>query len=100
MATNTHISAGRIVVMAISMVFLSCAWTGNAAASAYGWPLKPFHQQHAVRGFFGDPRIDWEIPHVQRAYRFHFGVVSLRRTARRCRPPLRGGSSFRTKRLS
>jgi hypothetical protein len=27
-----------------------------AAASAYGWPVKPFNQQHPVRGNFGDPR--------------------------------------------
>jgi hypothetical protein len=27
------------------------------AASAYGWPVKPFHEQHPVRAFFGDPRI-------------------------------------------
>ena len=26
-------------------------------AGSYGWPLKPFDQQHPVRGFFGDPRI-------------------------------------------
>jgi murein DD-endopeptidase MepM/ murein hydrolase activator NlpD len=25
-------------------------------ASAYPWPLKPFHQQHPVRANFGDPR--------------------------------------------
>jgi hypothetical protein len=27
-----------------------------AAASAYPWPLAPFHQPHPVRGNFGDPR--------------------------------------------
>ncbi len=25
--------------------------------AAYGWPVKPFHRQHPVRGYFGDPRI-------------------------------------------
>ena len=25
-------------------------------ALAYGWPVKPFNQQHAIRGSFGDPR--------------------------------------------
>ena len=65
-------SARRVVVAAISFFVLSCVWAANA--SAYGWPLKPFHQQHPVRGFFGDPRIDWEIPHVRKLYRFHFGV--------------------------
>lgn len=73
MPTNTaHLSARRIVAVATSFLVFSCVWTANAAA--YGWPLKPFHQQHPVRGFFGDPRVDWEIPHVRRAYRFHFGI--------------------------
>jgi hypothetical protein len=27
-----------------------------AAQEPYPWPLKPFHRQHPVRGFFGDPR--------------------------------------------
>lgn len=35
---------------------------------AYGWPLRPFHRQHPVRGFFGDPRISGGV------YAFHFGV--------------------------
>jgi len=25
-------------------------------AAAYGWPLKPFHKMHAIRGAFDDPR--------------------------------------------
>ena len=27
-----------------------------AANEPYPWPLRPFHQQHPIRGFFGDPR--------------------------------------------
>ena len=27
-----------------------------AVQQPYPWPLRPFHQQHPVRGFFGDPR--------------------------------------------
>jgi len=27
-----------------------------ASASAYPWPIKPFHQQHPIRANFGDPR--------------------------------------------
>jgi hypothetical protein len=27
-----------------------------AAQEPYPWPLRPFHRQHPVRGFFGDPR--------------------------------------------
>jgi murein DD-endopeptidase MepM/ murein hydrolase activator NlpD len=73
MATNTpQLSARRTVAAAIGVLLLFCA--APTDASAYGWPLKPFHRQHPVRGFFGDPRIDWEIPHVRKLHRFHFGV--------------------------
>lgn len=49
--------------------------TGNACAvpPAYGWPVRPFHRPHAVRGFFGDPR----LPGVYRGFgarSFHTGV--------------------------
>ena len=39
-----------------------------AAASAYGWPIKPFYQQHLVRGYFNDPRLSGDEEG------FHFGV--------------------------
>ena len=39
-----------------------------AAGSAYSWPLRPFFQQHAIRGYFNDPRLS----DTQRT--FHFGV--------------------------
>jgi Peptidase family M23 len=35
----------------------------------YGWPVKPFDQQHAVRGFFCDPRIG-----PRGGTSFHFGI--------------------------
>ena len=38
----------------------------------YGWPVKPFHKQHPVRGFFGDPRIGM-TPKGMRSS-FHFGI--------------------------
>ena len=37
-------------------------------ALPYPWPVKPFHRQHPVRGFFNDPRIHG----ASRA--FHFGI--------------------------
>jgi hypothetical protein len=37
---------------------------------AYAWPLKPFREQHPVRGFFGDPRI---ADHGE-SRQFHFGI--------------------------
>jgi Peptidase family M23 len=36
---------------------------------SYGWPVRPFDEQHAVRGFFCDPRIG-----AQGQKSFHFGV--------------------------
>ena len=39
-----------------------------AAASAYPWPLRPFYQQHAIRGYFNDPRLSGDETG------FHFGV--------------------------
>jgi hypothetical protein len=39
-----------------------------AAASAYSWPIRPFYQQHAIRGYFNDPRLSG--PETG----FHFGV--------------------------
>ncbi len=37
----------------------SCRGANGSAgrAPAYGWPVKPFHRQHPVRGYFGDPRV-------------------------------------------
>jgi murein DD-endopeptidase MepM/ murein hydrolase activator NlpD len=35
---------------------------------SYGWPVKPFDRQHAVRGYFCDPRI------AGRSRSFHFGI--------------------------
>jgi murein DD-endopeptidase MepM/ murein hydrolase activator NlpD len=39
-----------------------------AAAASYSWPLRPFYQQHAIRGYFNDPRLSG--PETG----FHFGV--------------------------
>src|SRR3954454_10763171 len=37
-------------------------------ASAYGWPLKPFANQHPIRAYFNDPRIELDV------FSFHFGI--------------------------
>ena len=44
------------------------------AAQAYGWPVKPFHRQHPVRGFFGDPRIAPGSAGQTESRTFHFGI--------------------------
>lgn len=36
---------------------------------SYGWPVKPFDEQHAVRGFFCDPRVG-----DKGGKAFHFGI--------------------------
>ena len=36
---------------------------------SYGWPVKPFDEQHPVRGFFCDPRIG-----AKGSKALHFGV--------------------------
>jgi murein DD-endopeptidase MepM/ murein hydrolase activator NlpD len=48
---------------------------GNAGGTqaAYGWPVKPFHRQHPVRGYFGDPRIG-KGSGGERTHTLHFGV--------------------------
>ena len=56
MTTLTHHLVRRALVVAAALVTASAIVP--VAASAYGWPVKPFDRQHAVRGFFGDPRID------------------------------------------
>jgi hypothetical protein len=43
-----------------------------AAKATYGWPVKPFHRQHPVRGFFGDPRIGMTPKGMHES--FHFGI--------------------------
>jgi hypothetical protein len=39
-----------------------------AAGLAYSWPIRPFYQPHAIRGYFNDPRLSG--PETG----FHFGV--------------------------
>jgi murein DD-endopeptidase MepM/ murein hydrolase activator NlpD len=55
------------------MVFVAAgvvALSAPAFAHAYGWPVKPFNQQHPIRGAFDDPRLGGS---------FHFGVdISVR----------------------
>src|SRR5262249_34551819 len=55
MSTTSHIHRGALVVAA-TVATLAFAVAAPARAS-YAWPLKPVHQQHPVRGFFGAPRI-------------------------------------------
>jgi hypothetical protein len=65
-------------LLILSLVLAALATAG--AASAYPWPFKPFHQQHPIRGFFGDPRTVYQDGLVENAlggpgfFSFHQGV--------------------------
>jgi hypothetical protein len=56
-------------VAAVSLLLATPTAEAQAdRAPSYGWPVKPFHSQHPVRGSFGDPRI------LGKSHSFHFGV--------------------------
>ena len=71
-----------------SLAYTDSLWQGliarcGAAAATdkpYPWPLKPFHEQHPIRGFFGDPRAlvssvkEPLTPDSPGAFSFHNGV--------------------------
>jgi Peptidase family M23 len=60
----------RVAVLAAGLVALAVP----AAASAYGWPLRPFDRQHAIRGGFDDPREQPKLSGFGWTRQFHFGV--------------------------
>jgi hypothetical protein len=44
--------------LAVSVLAVVLAFgVARGAAGSYGWPVKPFDRQHAIRGGFGDPRL-------------------------------------------
>lgn len=61
---NSRVSRALRYLLALAAVALVLP----AAASAYSWPLRPFYQAHAIRGYFNDPRLSG--PETG----FHFGV--------------------------
>ncbi len=50
-----------------------CEKLALKAQQPYPWPIKPFHVQHAVRGYFGDPRTVIDSGDGG-AYSFHNGI--------------------------
>src|SRR5262245_32329628 len=68
--TRLHLNARGLRAALASLVTL-LALAAPSTAGAYGWPVKPFHGQHPVRGMFGDPRIGDGSEH---SHSFHFGV--------------------------
>jgi len=69
------IAAGLAASAALVCSTLAAPDQAAAASSvrpAYGWPVEPFHRQHPVRGFFGDPRIGMTPKGMHSG--FHFGI--------------------------
>lgn len=62
------IAAGIAVAATFLVPTITPEAATGAAKPAYGWPVKPFHRQHPIRGSFGDPRIGGH------SHSFHFGV--------------------------
>ena len=50
-----------------------CASAADQRLPRYPWPLAPFHRQHAVRGYFGDPRTVIYGAH-EGVFSFHNGI--------------------------
>ena len=73
MATSSASFVRRLaIVLATTFTALAAPHAGHAGS--YGWPLRPFDQQHPVRGFFGDPRIGEGADGHAESKTFHFGI--------------------------
>jgi hypothetical protein len=72
--TRRAIVAAGIAAAALFQLsaLVTPAPAGASSGPAYGWPVKPFHRQHPVRGFFGDPRIGMTPKGMHSG--FHFGI--------------------------
>ena len=66
---------------AVAALVALAALAAPAGAAAYGWPLKPFHEQHPIRGGFGDPR--YHVGAESQVSSFHFGVDIVARDGQR-----------------
>jgi hypothetical protein len=70
MDTTSHPTHSAACLLGLVLAIVSLA-TAAPAYAGYGWPVKPFHQQHPVRGYFGDPRI---AGNDEADGTFHFGI--------------------------
>jgi hypothetical protein len=73
MATScAHLVQRLAIVVAATLTAL--ASHDAAQAGSYAWPIRPFDQQHPVRGFFGDPRVGEGADGHAESKTFHFGI--------------------------
>jgi len=66
---NTAATHKLLVLLAT----LAAALATPGPALSYGWPVEPFHRQHPVRAYLGDPRIGAD-GHGGQSRSLHFGV--------------------------
>jgi hypothetical protein len=69
------LNAGATRVLAAFLAAAIVALVLPALASAsYGWPIKPFGQEHPVRGQLNDPRTNGADYYTASSHTFHFGL--------------------------
>ncbi len=78
------------------LLTLTAALLVAPAARAYQWPVAPLHQQHPIRGYFGDPRTVYFDPFDPNRFpenghvSFHNGVDIMARPGTAVYPVLSG----------
>lgn len=66
-------SAMRILIALLCAAGVALVLPALASAS-YGWPIKPFGQEHSVRGQLNDPRMNGADLYSSSSRTFHFGL--------------------------
>ena len=72
-AERKRLFAARILAAVLAATGVALALPALASAG-YGWPIKPFGQEHPVRGQLNDPRMDGLDFFSSKCRAFHFGI--------------------------
>jgi hypothetical protein len=70
--STSALHPSRGTAFAVAVLAVAALAAPGRAAAGYGWPVAPFHAQHPVRAYFGDPRIGRDHGPVTRS--LHFGI--------------------------